>query len=390
MKQEMNWKKLLLSSLSYILVAAIASAATLLFCGPRNSKLTELEKLIEEQFVGQYDEAYVQDVAAAAMVAALGDQWSFYVTAEEYDALMSDMSNSFVGIGVTVTQHTGGLGEEIVNVIEGGPAFEAGLQVGDIMIRVNGTDLAGLDALGAKNLIAGKEGTQVEITVLRGEQELSFSVTLQTIRIAVANGQMLAGNIGLVRIENFNDNCAKETIAAIGQLQEQGATALIFDVRNNPGGYVNEMVKILDYLLPECVVFREVDYRGVEGARYSGASCIELPIAVLVNGDSYSAAEFFAACLQEYDKAVVVGERTCGKGYYQYTIQLSDGSAVNLSTGKYFTPSGKNLTETGGLTPDIPLAVDEETAVKIYANLLTPEEDPQLQAAVGAILGTNG
>ena len=113
-------------------------------------------------------------------------------------------------------------------------------------------------------------------------------------------------------------------------------------------------------------------------------------MAVLVNGDSYSAAEFFAACLQEYDKAVVVGEQTCGKGYYQYTIQLSDGSAVNLSTGKYFTPSGKNLTETGGLTPDIPLAVDEETAAKIYANLLTPEEDPQLQAAVGAILGTNG
>jgi carboxyl-terminal processing protease len=150
------------------------------------------------------------------------------------------------------------------------------------------------------------------------------------------------------------------------------------------------MVKVLDYLLPECVVFREMDYRGVEGTRYSGASCLDLPIAVLVNGESYSAAEFFAACLQEYEKAVVIGEQTCGKGYYQYTIRLSDGSAVNLSTGKYFTPAGKNLTEMGGLAPDVPVAVDEETAAKIYANLLTPEEDPQLQAAVAAIRGTKG
>jgi len=390
MKQESKWTKILLRSISYVLVAAIASAATMLCFSLRDSKLTELEKLIDQKFVGQYDEDDIRDAAAAAMVAALGDRWSFYATAEEYEALMSNMANSFVGIGVTVTQHADGIGEEIISVIEGGPANEAGLQVGDVIIRVNGTSVAGLNTTETKNLIVGEEGTQVVMTVLRGEQELDYVITRETIKVPVAKGQLLPGNIGFVQIMNFNENCASETIAAIRDLQQQGAAALIFDVRNNPGGYVNELVKVLDYLLPECVVFREMDYRGIEGTRYSDASCVELPMAVLVNGDSYSAAEFFAACLREYDKATVVGEKTCGKGYYQQTIRLSDGSAVNLSTGKYFTPAGKNLTEMGGLTPDVPVAVDEETAAKIYANLLAPGEDPQLQAAIAAIGQTNG
>ena len=390
MKQESKWIRILLRSISYVLVAAIASAATMLLWLPGSSKLAELEKLIDKKFVGQYDAEEMQDIAAAAMVAALGDRWSFYVTAEEYEALMQDMSNSFVGIGVTVVPHEDGIGEEIINVIEGGPAFEMGLQVGDVIIKVDGASVAGLNATEIRDLIVGEEGTQVTVTVLRGEQELDYAITRKTIRVTVAKGQLLPDNIGLVQILNFNENCATETIAAIKDLQEQGATALIFDVRNNPGGYVNEMVKVLDYLLPECVVFREMDYRGIEGTRYSDASCLELPMAVLVNGDSYSAAEFFAACLREYDKATVVGEQTCGKGYYQQTLRLSDGSAVNLSTGKYFTPGGKNLTEMGGLTPDIPIAVDEETAGKIYANLLAPAEDPQLQAAVAAILQIKG
>ncbi|MBR2937445.1 MAG: S41 family peptidase [Oscillospiraceae bacterium] len=390
MNQEAKWTKFLFRSISYVLVAAVASAVTMLLWGPRNPKLAELEKIIDQKFVGQYDEAYIQDVAAGAMVAALGDRWSFYLTAEEYQTIMSDKSNSFVGIGVTVVLREDGVGEEIVNVIEGGPAYEAGLQVGDIIIRVDGTSVAGFNTAETRNLIEGEENTQVTVTVLRDSQELDFAITRKTIRIVAAKGQLLPGNIGLVQIENFNDNCASETIAAIKQLQEQGATALIFDVRNNPGGYVNEMVKVLDYLLPACVVFREMDYRGIESSRYSDAACVELPMAVLVNGESYSAAEFFAACLQEYDKATVVGEKTSGKSYYQHTIRLSDGSAVNLSTGKYFTPGGKSLTELGGLTPDIPKAVDEETAAKIYADLLAPEEDPQLQAAVAAILQTNG
>jgi len=168
----------------------------------------------------------------------------------------------------------------------------------------------------------------------------------------------------------------------VDSLRKQGADKLIFDVRNNPGGYVNEMVKVLDYLLPEGVVYRDLDNRGNEGERRSDAACVELPMAVLVNGSSYSAAEFFAAVLQEFEWAAVVGEKTTGKGHYQNTIRLSDGSAVNLSTGKYFTPSGKNLTQTGGITPEVTVEVDKETAAQIKSHTITSADDPQIQATV--------
>jgi carboxyl-terminal processing protease len=295
-----------------------------------------------------------------------------------------------VGIGVTIQQREDGIGQDITAVNSGGPAEEAGIQVGDTIIRIDDVSIAGMSNAEVGERIAGEKNTQVKITVRRGEQELDFSVTRKPIPIPVATATLLEGNIGLIKIENFNDNCAKETIAAIDDLRSQGAKSLIFDLRFNPGGYVSELVEVLDYLLPECVVFRETDYRGVESAEYSDAACVDMPIAVLVNAHSYSAAEFFPACLREYDKAIVVGEQTCGKGYYQRVIQLSDGSVVNLSIGKYFTPKGVSLAETGGLTPDISVAVDDETLAKIYYGAITPEEDPQLQAAIGALTGKNG
>jgi carboxyl-terminal processing protease len=170
----------------------------------------------------------------------------------------------------------------------------------------------------------------------------------------------------------------------VEQLMEQGAVAIIFDVRYNGGGYAEEMVKLLDYLLPKGDLFRTVDFMGVEDVDKSDAACVELPMAVLVNGSSYSAAEFFAAALREYEWATVVGEKTSGKGHFQVTYPLSDGSAVGLSIGKYFTPKGQCL-EGVGLTPDVPVAVDEETAYAIYAGTLDPMEDPQILAAVEAL-----
>ena len=194
MKQECKWMKVLLRSFSYVLVAAVASAVTLLLWGQQPSKLTELEKIIDRQFVGQYDAAYVQDAAADAMVAALGDRWSFYMTEEEYDALMSDMRNSFVGIGVTVTPCEDGTGEEIISVSEGGPAHEVGLLTGDVIIKVDGASVAGLNTTEAKNLIVGEEGTQVTVTVRRGQQELDFVITRKTVKLTVAKGRLLPGN----------------------------------------------------------------------------------------------------------------------------------------------------------------------------------------------------
>lgn len=368
--------------ISYVLVAAIASAVTLALWGERYSKIEELKSIIEENFIGQADMKKAEDAAASAMIDALGDQWSYYISAEEYAAHMENKNNAYVGIGITIVVREDGQGEDIIAVSPGSSAHEAGILPGDVLIKVNGTSIAGMDTDHVGDLVKGEEGTSLTVTVLREGAEIDFELKRQTIRVQVASGKLLEGNIGLVRIENFNTNCAKETIAVIEDLQKQGAEKLIFDVRFNPGGYVHEMIKVLDYLLPEGVLYRDLDCYGNEGEERSDASCLEMPMAVLVNGSSYSAAEFFAACLQEKQWATIVGEQTTGKGHYQNTIRLTDGSAVNLSTGKYFTPNGVNLTQTGGLNPDIVSAVDQEIALQIYSQVIDPAQDPQIQAAV--------
>jgi carboxyl-terminal processing protease len=181
-----------------------------------------------------------------------------------------------------------------------------------------------------------------------------------------------------VAIFNFNSNCATETVAAIENLLEQGAQKFIFDVRNNPGGYAKELVKVLDYLLPEGKLFTTVDYAGNTHTDMSDAKCLDMPMAVLVNSNSYSAAEFFAAAMAEYDAAVVVGEKTTGKGYFQSTYQLPDGSAVGLSIGKYFTPEGNSLAEVG-VTPDVSVSLGKDQVG------LETIEDPQVLAAISAL-----
>ena len=265
----------------------------------------------------------------------------------------------------------------VMAVTAGGPAEEAGILPGDILTHADGTALGELSATEAKEMIMGEKNTTVELTLLRGEEVLVCSVTRRTIHNKVAEGQMLTDTLGCVTIQNFHTNAGKETIGAIEALREQGAEKLIFDVRNNPGGYVHEMVEVLDYLLPEGPLFCSVDYKGNESVDASDADCLELPMAVLINGNTYSAAEFFAAALREYDWAVTVGEPTCGKGYYQTTIQLGDGSAVQLSTGAYTTPNGVNLTEAGGLKPDVEVQP---------AGMVVPwREDPQILAAMEAL-----
>lgn len=372
--------------LAYVLVAAIASGVTLYMqAGTQTDKLDELRNLIQTCFIGEVDQTAMDDAAAAAMVSATGDKWSYYIPASQYAAHVEQMKNAYVGIGVTISTEVGAEGYEIQQVDPTGGAQEAGILAGDILLEVAGQSVLEIGIDAARTLIRGDEDSQVEITVLRGEEKLTFAVTRRTIEVQVAKGQMLEDNIGLVSITNFDERCAQETLAAIETLVDQGARALIFDVRFNPGGYRSELVEILDYLLPEGPLFKSVSYTGEESLSQSDASCLELPMAVLINGSSYSAAEFFAAALEEYDWAVLVGEPTTGKGYFQNTFQLSDGSAVGLSVGKYFTPNGVSLAEVGGLQPEIPVEVDDETAAKIYAGLLEPSEDPQLQAAIEAL-----
>jgi carboxyl-terminal processing protease len=340
--------------------------------------------LLDQRYIDGVDRTELEDAAADAMVGALGDRWSYYIPADEFQAYQEQKNNSYVGIGVTISAvETGYL---IEKVSEGGPAEEAGILAGDVIVAVDGTRVAGMDMDEGKKLVQGKSGTKVEITVLRAGQEQTISVKRGTVKTPVATGVLLQGNIGLVTIKNFNANCAKETIAAIESLLEQGATALIFDVRYNGGGYANEMNKVLDYLLPEGQLFKTVDYTGKEEVTRSNAKCLEMPMTVLVNGSSYSAAEFFAAALREYEWATVVGEKTSGKGYFQVVYQLSDGSAVGLSIGKYVTPKGVSL-EGVGITPDVIVEVTQEQAAAIYAGTLDPMEDPQILAAIAALKG---
>ena len=370
---------------SYVLVAALAAAVTLALVGGEGpSKLDELEALIQERFIGEADMEAIEDAAADAMIAATGDRWSYYIPASEYAAYQEQMANSYVGVGITIQVTEDDSGFLVTEVVSGGPAEEAGMMVEDLLIMVEDVDVRGMSTSEVRELVRGEEGTSVKLTVMRKGEHKVLSVERRQVQTPVATYEMLENNVGLVTIENFDSRCAEETIAAIETLLSNGAEKLIFDVRNNPGGYASELVKVLDYLLPEGDLFRTVRYDGKENVDTSDVDCLEVPMAVLVNDGSYSAAEFFAAALSEYEAAIVVGEPTVGKGYFQTTYQLSDGSAVSLSIGKYFTPKGVSLAEEG-VTPDVVVTVDEETDLAIYYGTLTPEEDPQIQAALKAL-----
>lgn len=378
-------KKLLLP-LSYLLVIAATVLGTLFFTqNSADYKLEELENLLAEKFVDGVDRETLEEAAAEAMVDALGDRWSYYIPADEYEAFKQRQNNSYVGIGVTV--RTTDEGYLIEKVTPEGPAEEAGILVGDLIVAVDGKSVAGLSADEGTALIGGAENTTVNITVLRNGEENAFTVTRKTVKTVVATGTMLEDDIGLVTIANFNTNCYNETMAAVNGLIEQGAQALIFDVRFNGGGYLNELVKILDDLLPEGDLFHSYYYTGKVETETSDADCVEIPMAVLVNDSSYSAAEFFAAALREYDWAVLVGQQTQGKGHSQQVYVLSDGSAVGVSTGRYTTPNGVDL-EGVGLTPDVIVEVSDEVYGQIYAGTLEPMEDPQIVAAINALKNT--
>lgn len=373
---------------SYALVALMAVAFTLsvmrIVLRRQTSKMDAVEELIAAYFVGEVEWEALEDAAVEAMVAATGDRWSYYIPASDYETHLEQTENAYVGVGITIQldQELGGF--PILEVTAGGPAEEAGILAGDRLIRVGDQDVREMTTEDVRNLVRGAEGSFVDLTVVREETEITYSVERRRVETPVATYEMLEGNVGLIAIENFDARCAEETIGAIEALLEEGAEKLIFDVRFNPGGFANEMVEVLDYLLPEGKLFRTVRYDGKEEVDYSDENCLDIPMAVLVNGDSYSAAEFFAAALQEYEAAVVVGEKTCGKGYFQNTFHLRDGSAVALSVGRYFTPKDVSLADVG-VTPDVPVEVDEQTDSAIYYGTLPAMEDPQVQAALEAL-----
>ena len=376
--------KKLTTALSYLTTAMAACAVTLLVTigrTPGSTKLDQVEYLIKNRFIEEADMEKAEDAAATAMIDSLGDRWSYYLSAADFATHKEQVENAYVGIGITISPEENGQGFLILAVQKDSGAEAAGLLAGDIITGAESQDVRGMTTAQLRDIIRGKEGTSVSLEITRDSEVLRVQVTRMQILTEVVSYEMLENSIGLIAISNFDARCADETIAAIEALREQGAQALIFDVRNNPGGYATELVKVLDYLLPEGDLFRTLDYAGRETVDKSDASFLDMPIAVVCNEDSYSAAEFFPAAIQEYGAGTIVGMPTCGKGYFQYTYELSDGSAVGLSAGKYFTPSGKSLIGTG-IQPDVVVEVDDETRAKIAYGTLDAKDDPQIQAAV--------
>lgn len=380
-------KKKVLIVLSYVLVAALACGAMLFFVSASTdyNKLEDLENLILTSFAGDADKTKIEDAAADAMVNAMGDRWSYYIPAAELPSFLENSENAYVGIGVTVQATDDNSGLMVIAVQPGGPAEEAGVQVGDVIIQVDGESAQDRTVTEISAMIKGEEGTVVSITVLRSGEGITMSMTRKRMETTVASSKLLNEHVGLVTIQNFDERCADETIAAIKALLNQGADMLLFDVRNNPGGYVDELTKVLDYLLPEGNLIRTVGTDGSDETVTSDADCVKVPMAVLVNENTYSAAELFAVDLSEYGVARIFGQKTSGKGFFQQVFQFSDGSAAGISVGRYYTSQGNNL-EGIGLTPDEEIKLDDESEVLLYNGMLEPENDAQLQAALSYLM----
>lgn len=318
------------------------------------------------------------DKALSAFVDALGDRWSYYLSAEDYRATSERRANNYVGVGVTVDGASREEGLLVQSVTGGGPADKAGVLAGDVITAVDGTSIAGDGRQKGSELIRGEAGTQVTLTLL-GEDGSTRDVTCTraTLNNPSARGKLLEDKVGYVRLENFYSGAADSFEAEVDALLGQGAERLVVDVRGDPGGYVAELEKILDYLLPEGPVFTQKPRWWFKSVYQSDADCVDLPMAVLVDRHSYSAAELLAAQLRESAGAPIVGEVTSGKGYSQVTFPLMNGGGAGLSTAAYCTGSGHSLIGEG-ITPDVELSLPEGAA-------LGGEDDVQLQAAVGLL-----
>lgn len=351
------------------------------FIGPEGLTLLEGMSLVNTRFVGKYEKSNVLDSAMSGLIEGTGDRWSYYLNPADYQAEQERRDNSYVGIGVTVDySRTEGL--TIQDVSENSPAQEAGIQAGEVITAVDGTSIAGEARWDATALVQGREGTTVVLTLLeRDGTKREVEVIRRSIETDPVEYEMLSGGVGFIHLKNFFRRSAEQVKAAVDDLQKQGATALVFDMRNNGGGYLDELIPLLDGLLPEGPIFRTRSHTGQEQVHESDAAYVDLPMAVLVNENTYSAAEIFAAELQERGVAVVVGTPTSGKGYSQQMFPLFNGGAMGISTAEYFTGEGKSLIG-AGLTLDEEVHLTKEDARKQQGNQLPKEDDTQLQAAL--------
>lgn len=387
-------KNKLYKQLSIIMITAIVTIAitVAIFCAylggvsnmHRSVKLALTLKVVEQNYIGEVDMDEATDDAITAIIDAMDDRWSYYMTADELASYELRTQNTYSGIGVTVTVVDEGF--LIISVTRDTPAYKADILPEETIVSINGESVAGqatsdltatIQAFGDENFTLGIKNADGEL------REVSLSTT--AVYTSPVDYEMVTEDIGLITISNFSTGAAEDGITAIEQLIEEGATALIFDVRYNNGGFVHELTELLDYLLPEGDIFVSCDKDGNEEITTSDAEELDMPMAVLFNENSYSAAELFPAQLEEFGKAITVGMPTTGKGRSQVNYYLPDGSAIHISTEVYLTSERRDLSEEGGIVPQYEVEMSDEQNSYLYYDILPKEDDLQLQTAINAL-----
>ncbi len=374
-----------------------------------SAKMRYIQDIIDRYFLFEEDPEAVEDGIYTGLMYGLGDPYSVYYNEENYASLLEDTSGEYCGIGAMVQQDlTTGI-MTVVKVFEGSPALEAGMLPGDVIYEVDGENVTGreLDLVVNEN-IRGEEGTQVTVTVLRGEtaEEVELIMERRQVEVTTVESQMLDEKTGYIYVMQFEMVTGGQFKEAVDRLEDQGMEQLIVDLRGNPGGVLDAAVEMLAYILPEdrmdgmLIYTADKDGKGdryfcrdgkivmesdsgyvTAGYPMEDGHQLDLPLAVLVNGSSASAAEVFTGAVMDYDAGIVVGTQTFGKGIVQSLVPLGDGTAVKLTTAHYYTPSGFDL-HGEGLTPDVIVDLDEELKTQAVVDL---DEDNQVQAAMEAL-----
>ena len=321
------------------------------------SKIMALEGLIELNYLGEIDREAEEEGLYKGLVDSLNDPYSEYYTQEEYQENFERVTKQYYGIGATLTQDPETNLISVVYIYPDTPAERAGLKVGDVLFSVDGTEGASVTLDDYVDLIRGEAGTSIHVVVVREgvDHDLEVDITREEITLPTVQSEMMDGDIGYIYISNFAANTAEEFEATVEDLTKQGMKAMILDVRYNPGGILSSVVQILDDILPEGTVVYTEDKYGKRTDEVSDEEHqMQLPIAVLINGDSASASEIMAGAIRDYDYGTLIGTTTYGKGVVQKTFELEDGSAVKLTIEEYFTPDGENI-HGKGIAPDIEL-----------------------------------
>ncbi len=323
------------------------------------AKINELKAYIDLYYYedDDIDEDTLRDSLYAGLIDGIGDKYSVYYNAQEYEDLKISTTGEYYGIGAGLKQDPDTMVVTISKVYEGTPSEEAGLMADDIITSVDGTDATTMEVSDLVQLIRGEEGTTVHLEILRPStgEALSFDVERANVQLPSVTYEMLNDKVGYIYLQQFESGTADQFETAVNELTEQGMEALVLDVRYNPGGMVTSVVQILDDILPEGTVVYTEDKNGNRQDYTSDAEhYMDIPIAVLINGDSASASEILAGAIKDYNYGTLIGTTTFGKGIVQSIFDLEDGDALKLTTAKYFTPNG-NYIHGVGIDPDIEL-----------------------------------